>query len=275
VRENHTLSLLRRGEPAVGTWLQLASPAAARLVAAQGLLDWALVDFEHTPVDLATASIILSTVADVSRGHVTPLARVADGSTAAIKHALDAGAEGVIVPMVEGADEVREAARHARFPPAGDRGAGGLAPHLGFAVPRPAYVASANERVLFGVQIETRAALEDIERIVEVPGLDLCFIGPNDLHLALGLPARFWSTEPAFTRAVGRIAAACARRRIPLGTLCRDAEAARARVDDGYRFIGLGSDAHFMLTALGEHFGELRGEPAPESWCDRVRIGGG
>ncbi|MFT3775134.1 MAG: aldolase/citrate lyase family protein [Minicystis sp.] len=270
MRDNRTLSLLRGGRPAVGTWLQLHNPPAARLLAAQGLLDWMLVDFEHTPVDQSTAATILGSVADVSGGRVTPLARVATGSAAAIKHALDAGAQGVIVPMVRDADEVREAASHARFPPAGERGAGGLLPHLGFGASRPEYVRRANEQTLFGVQIETRQAVEDVERILDVPGVDLCFIGPNDLHLALGCPAKFWSDEPAFVRAVARIRAACAARRMPLGTLCKDAASARARMAEGFTFIGLGSDAHFMLTYCGMQCGELRELAAPESWCDRV-----
>ncbi len=110
VRRNRTLSLLRAGEPAIGAWLQLGSAPAARLLAAQGLCDW-LLDFEHAPVDPATAAAICGSVSDVSAGRVTPLARVAAGTMASVKHALDAGAQGIVVPMVHGADEVREAAR--------------------------------------------------------------------------------------------------------------------------------------------------------------------
>jgi 2-keto-3-deoxy-L-rhamnonate aldolase RhmA len=270
VRDNHTLSRLRSGEVAIGSWLSLGSHAAARLLAAQGLFSWLLVDLEHTPIDPATASILLTAIADVSGGRVTPLARVATASPACIKQALDAGAEGVIVPMVESADEVREVVRHARFPPEGSRGAGGLQPHLGFRVPRPEYVREANARVLFGVQIETRGALDDLDRILAVPGVDLCFVGPNDLHLALGCPARFWSDEPAFVRAIERIRVACAARGTPLGTLCKDAASARARIEEGFTFLGLGSDAHFMLTHAGVECGALRGLPEPPSWCDMV-----
>jgi 2-keto-3-deoxy-L-rhamnonate aldolase RhmA len=100
----------------------------------------------------------------------------------------------------------------------------------------------------------------------------LCFIGPNDLHLALGLPPRFWSDEPAFLSAVARVRAAARERGLPLGTLCRDAEAARARMAEGFRFVGVGSDAHFLLTSCGEELGALRGIPEPAAWCDRVRF---
>jgi 4-hydroxy-2-oxoheptanedioate aldolase len=275
MRDNHTRALLAAGKPALGAWLQLGSAPAARLLAAQGLVDWLLVDFEHAPVDPGTAATILGAIADVSGGRVTPLARVASGGMACVKHALDAGAQGIVVPMVHGPEEVREAARWARFPPRGERGAGALLAHLGFGVARPEYLRRANEEILVGVQIETREAVERVGEILAVPGVDLCFIGPNDLHLALGLSPRFWSDEPAFTAAVARIRDAARERRIPLGTLCRDAAAARARIDEGFTFVGVGSDAHYLLTYCGLEMGELRGrggDPGcdPGSWCDRV-----
>jgi len=273
MRKNRTLSLLRDGKPAVGTWLQLHSPPAARLLAAQGFLDWMLVDFEHTPVDLSTASVIFNSISDVSRGRVTPLARVPIGSIDRVKQALDAGAQGIIVPMIHDAAEVRAAVRYARFPPLGERGAGGLMPHLGFGVSRPEYLARANAEILVGIQIETVEAVENVQAILDVPGVDMCFIGPNDLHMALGYPPRFWSDEPRFLAAVDRITAACKQRSIPLGTLCKDVESAKARIADGFTFVGLGSDAHYMLTFCGMQFGELRGIPEPASWCDVVQVG--
>lgn len=272
MRKNRTLSLLREGRPAVGTWLQLGSYQAARLLAAQGFADWMLVDFEHTSVDLNTASILLNTISDVSSGRVTPLARVPVGSIDRIKHALDAGAQGIIVPMINDADEVKDAVRFARFPPHGVRGAGGVAPYIGFGMSRPEYLKNANAQVLVGIQIETVAAVDNIDRILDVAGVDVCFIGPNDLHLALGLPPKFWSNEPAFLRAVDRVKTACQRRGMPVGTLCKDAVTTKERIADGFTFLGLGSEAHFMLTFCGMEFGALRGIPAPESWCDVVQF---
>jgi 4-hydroxy-2-oxoheptanedioate aldolase len=272
MRPNHTRALLAAGKPALGAWLQLGSVPAARLLAAQGLADWLLVDFEHAPVDPGTAAAILGAVADVSGGRVTPLARVATGTMACVKHALDAGAQGIIVPMVHGPDEVREAVRWARFPPEGERGAGALLAHLGFGAARPEYLRRANAEILVGVQIETREALLEVREILAVPGVDFCFVGPNDLHLALGLTPRFWSEEPAFARAIHSIRAAAAERGLPLGTLCRDAETARARLGEGFTFVGVGSDAHYLLTFGGAQLGELRGLAEPASWCDRVRF---
>lgn len=270
MRENRTFALLRAGKPALGAWLQLGSPPAARLLAAQGLLDWLLLDFEHAPVDPATAAALCGSVSDVSRGRVTPLARVADGGMASVKHALDAGAQGIVVPMAHGPDEVREAVRWARFPPEGERGAGALLCHLGLGLSRPEYLRRANAEILVGVQIETREAVARVDEILAVPGVDLCFIGPNDLHLALGCAPRFWSDEPPFVEAVARVRRAAAARGIPLGTLCRDAVSARARLAEGFTFVGVGSDAHYLLTFCGEELGALRGLEAPASWCDRV-----
>jgi cytochrome P450/2-keto-3-deoxy-L-rhamnonate aldolase RhmA len=242
------------------------------MLAAQGFFEWLLLDFEHTPVDRSSAAQILSTIADVSGGRVTPLARVSTGSVDQIKHALDAGAQGVIVPMIKDADEVRAAVRYARFPPEGERGAGGLTPHLSFGVSRPVYIQAVNREILFGVQIETLEAVENVEKILDVNGIDLCFVGPNDLHLALGYPAMFWSAEEKFAKAVGRVREACRQRGIPLGTLCRDVASAKARMEDGFQFIGLGSDAHFILQFAGMQHGDLHGlsEP-PETWCNALK----
>jgi 4-hydroxy-2-oxoheptanedioate aldolase len=146
-------------------------------------------------------------------------------------------------------------------------------PHLGFGVSRPEYLAHANAEILVGIQIETVEAVENVEAILDVPGVDMCFIGPNDLHMALGYPPRFWSDEPRFAAAVERITRACKQRAIPLGTLCKDAANAKARIADGFTFVGLGSDAHYMLTFCGMQFGELRGIPEPASWCDVVQLG--
>ncbi|TMQ20201.1 MAG: cytochrome P450, partial [Deltaproteobacteria bacterium] len=273
MRKNTTLSLLRDGKVALGTWLQLHSYQASRLLAAQGFFEWMLVDFEHTPVDRGAAAQILSTIADVSGGRVTPLARVASDSADEIKHALDAGAQGIIVPMINDADEVRAAVRHARYPPEGERGAGGLSPHLGFGVSRPVYIQCVNREILFGVQIETQRAVENLDSILDVKGVDLCFIGPNDLHLALGYPPMFWSAEPRFVKAVRRVEEACRKRNIPLGTLCKDVSSAKDRIRDGYTFVGMGSDAHFVLQYAGIQYGELHDIPEPpETWCNAMKF---
>lgn len=273
MRENATLRRLKQGKPAIGTWLQLHSVHASRLLAAQGCFNWMLVDFEHTPVDYTTASVIFAAISDISTGAITPMARVAVGSAEQIKQALDCGAQGVIAPMINTGEEAEAAVRYSRFPPQGQRGAGGLAPHLGFGVSRPDFLLDANRQIMVGIQIETRQGVANIEEITRVEGVDLIFIGPNDLHLDLGLPAKFWSDQEEFLDAIERITRACKKVGMPYGTLCRDVPAVKNRISDGFTFLGLGSDAHFMLTFAGEQYGELNNIPEPpETWCNMVRL---
>ncbi|MFE0136314.1 HpcH/HpaI aldolase/citrate lyase family protein [Streptomyces sp. NPDC059037] len=273
MRKNKTLELIRQGSPAVGTWLQLQNVNSTRLLVAQGSFRWMLVDFEHTPIDHTTASHIFGVIADLSGGEITPIARVAAGTVDHIKHALDAGAQGVIVPMVNSAKEAADAVRFARFPPKGERGGGGMVPHVGFATSGPGYIAEANDEILVGVQIETTEGLANIKEILAVEGIDLVFIGPNDLHLSLGLPAKFWSEEPAFQDAVRTVADACREAGVPLGTLCRDAASVRNRIDGGFTFLGHASDLHFMLTKAGEEYGALHDISEPAStWCNMVNL---
>jgi 4-hydroxy-2-oxoheptanedioate aldolase len=273
MRINQTLARLRAGESVIGSWLQLNCPPATRLLAAQGLFDWLLVDFEHSPPDPLTAQILLGSIADVSGGRVTPLARAADATMTAIELVLDCGAQGVIVPMVEDAETAARVVRSAHYPPQGERGAGGLLPHLGLGSSRPQYLAESNREVLVGIQIETAAAVERLDEILAVPGIDLIFVGPNDLHQSLGLPAQFWSQERLFLDAIARIKEGAARTGLPVGTLSRNAGEARARLEEGFRFIGLGSDAHFMLTFAGVEAGAVRDLPQPAgAWCDVVNF---
>ena len=273
MRKNLTLSKLKQGKASVGTWLQMNSIHATRLLAAQGLFDWLLLDLEHTPYDYPTAAIIMSTISDISAGRITPLARVPVGSIEHIKSALDCGAQGIIVPMVKTADEVKRAVAYARFPPDGERGGGGLAPHLGFGVNRPLYLSAVNKEILVGIQIETKESIDNLEEILDVPGVDLFFIGPNDLHMALGLPARFWSNEPAFVSATQKVIKGCEKRNIPVGTLCSQADQVKERMQDGLTFLGMGSDAHFMLTFAGQQYGQLNNlEEPPETWCNIVSL---
>lgn len=262
MRANHTLTQLQAGQPAVGLWLTSHSPQIARLIAAQGLFDWLLVDMEHSPLDYATAAGMVAGIADISGGACSPIVRLANGTIDQIKHALDAGAHGVIVPMVNTAQDAANAVRYSRYPPMGERGAGGLLPHLTFgAANHVDYIRDANTHIMVSVQIETGMAVENIDAIVDVPGLDMIFIGPFDLHISLGLPPGLWSDAPVFQDAFHKVKAACARRGLPLGTLAPNAEGASARFADGFTFVGMGTDMNHMVAALHAQAGQLRKTP--------------
>lgn len=258
MRKNHTLSLLRQDKSAYGLWLQSHHFHIARILAAQGLLDWLLVDMEHTPVDLAASSQILATIADVSSGQCTPLARLASGTVDQIKQALDAGAQGIIVPMINTAAQASEVINFSRYPPLGERGAGGLTPHLGFGMTNHAeYVPQANAEIMVSIQIETVQAVENIEAIVQVQGLDMVFIGPFDLHISLGLEPTLWSNAPSFLNAVAKVTTACQKAGIPLGTLAPNAASAKIREAEGFQFLGVGTDLFHLVNTIRSQFNDL------------------
>jgi 4-hydroxy-2-oxoheptanedioate aldolase len=259
LRKNHCLSLLRQNQAAYGLWLHSHHFHIARLLAAQGLLDWLLVDMEHSPVDLAMSSMILATIADVSMGECTPLARVAAGSIDKIKQALDAGAQGIIVPMVNTAADAAAVVRFAKYPPEGERGGGGLTPHLGFGLLNHAeYIPQANAEIMVAVQIETVEAVENIDAIAQVSGLDMVFIGPFDLHISLNLPPTLWSDAPQFQTAVAKVKAACQKANIPLGTLTPNADNAKARQAEGFQFLGVGTDLAHLVNTVRSQFNHLK-----------------
>lgn len=249
---------MRRGEAAVGLWLHSHSLQIARLIAARERFDWLLVDMEHTPLDVSAAGAIVAAIGDISAGRCTPLVRVPDGTIFHIKQALDAGAHGIIVPMVNTAEDAANVVRWSRYPPEGERGAGGIVPHLSFGTTNhKEYIRDANAKILVCVQVETAQAVENIEAILEVPGIDLVFIGPFDLHLSLGLTPGMWSDAPIFVDAVQKVIGACKARGIAYGTLTSDAEGAKARLADGFRFIGLGTDLNHLLNALDAQVKQL------------------
>lgn len=104
-------------------------------------------------------------------------------------------------------------------------------------------------------------------------GIDVIFIGPNDLHLSLGLPAKFWSNEKKFAAATEKVKSACQKRKIPLGIICRDHQNARDRINEGFTFVALGSEVHFMLTFAGMETGALKQISEPEeTWCNMVKL---
>jgi len=262
VRENHTLMHIRQQKPTFGLWLHSHSVHIARIIAAQGLFDWLLVDMEHSPLDLSTASMMLSGIADVSGGACTPLARVAHGSIDQIKQALDAGAHGIIVPMVNTAGDAANVVRFARYPPQGERGAGGLLPHFSFGtISHIDYLKHANDQILIAIQIETAQAVKNIDSILDVNGIDLVFIGPFDLHISLGLAPALWSDSPVFQTAIQKVIGACKQRGIPYGTLAPNADSAKARAENGFTFVGVGTDIGHMVNTLNAQIGQIRATP--------------
>ncbi|SJM64014.1 HpcH/HpaI aldolase/citrate lyase family protein [Gulosibacter sp. 10] len=243
---------LRSGETVIGTFLGLGSPAAAEVCAAGGL-DWVLLDLEHGAGSEAQIGEIVTRAA--AYGAAT-LVRVEELRRIRLGRVLDTGAAGVMVPRVSSVEEVRDAASAMQYPPAGTRGVASYNRQARWSLD-PAVLRRAGERHTRIVQIETRAALDAVEEIAAEPGADVLFVGPQDLSYALGLPLQY--EHPEFAAALDRVVAAAEAHGKAAGILVMDPVVAERRREQGFRFIGIGSDAS-MLAASSRAAAKVGGE---------------
>ena len=226
--------------PSFGTWISSSSVVA--LDALKGLgFDWFMIDTEHANVNPETLAAMVAVLGETGP---TPLVRVGNVDPYLVKQALDAGARGVLLPLVNSADEARRVVAYAKYPPQGVRGAAAAAASR-YGTELASYLRSANAETLVGVQIETREALTNLEAIAEVDGVDLLFVGPQDLTLSLGLVDD--RSHPTVREAMRRVVDACDRHGKVPGTLVITPEEKRAAVELGFRFISLAADVRFLL----------------------------
>ena len=204
--------------------------------------DWFMNDTEHAQINPETLAS-LATFRE-PEGPV-PLVRVGEANQYLVKQALDAGAQGILVPLVNSAEEAKRVVAYSKYPPDGVRGIAS-APASRYGLELGTYLRRANSDLLVGVQIETREALANLEAIASVEGVDLLFVGPQDLTLNLGLEDN--RKHPQLREAMRQVAE-CAQRHGKLaGTLVVDAEEKRTAVELGFRFVGLASDVRFLIT---------------------------
>jgi 4-hydroxy-2-oxoheptanedioate aldolase len=250
MRTNHVKARLRAGEPSLGAWLALPGVPVARALARVGF-EWLTVDMEHSAQDPA---LMAQTVAAIAEGEgCAPLVRVPNNRVEWFKWALDAGAWGVIVPMVSTRAEAEQAVQWSRFPPVGTRSIGGIFAPYSFRASRDDYMARINDEILVVVQIESVQALDNLDAILSVPGIDVAFVGPNDLHAQMHLPPSSEGAEPAFVAALEQIKQAARRHGVPLGIYSSSGEAAAARIREGFQMVCATSDASSLAAGARQH----------------------
>lgn len=232
-----------RGEPSIGTWMSMAHPSIAEILAMAGY-DFVVVETEHTAIDVSEVLRLLMAIEQ--RGSI-PLVRLAWVDPIQAKAVLDSGAAGVLVPMVNTRADAELAVKMVKYPPMGYRGVG-LARAQGYGRHFDEYVNRANDDTLLIVQIEHKDAVANIEEILSVPGIDGTFIGPYDLSMSLGIPGEL--THPHVIAAKQAVLDATLGAGLVAGihfvhpgTAAADTEAALAA---GYRFIALGTDILFL-----------------------------
>ncbi len=248
MKTNPVRAKLKRGEASIGTWLTLASPTAAHLMAQVGF-DWLTVELEHSPATFETAANSFPMIAS---GNCVPLVRVPINSVENIKRVLDTGAWGVIVPMVNSKEEAQAVVDAARYSPIGKRSIGGQMHAAMFGTDTATYYKRANDEVLVVLMAEHVDAIERADEIMSVPGIDVVFIGPNDLTNSMGLPPVFESDDKRFTDALDHILATAKKYGIAPGIHVADWQAAARRREQGFQFIAVSSETGMMLSKATE-----------------------
>jgi 2-dehydro-3-deoxyglucarate aldolase len=237
---------LKNSGNSIGSWMQIPNSSVAEIMGHSGY-DWVAVDMEH-------GSISVHQLPDLFRalelGNTLPLARVAQGEIKDCKQALDAGAGGVIVPMVENAEQLKKVSNAVRWPPAGTRGVAFSRSNL-FGKYFDSYIEEAQQPLLIAM-IENISAVDNLESILSVDGLDAILIGIYDLSASMNLTAKF--DHPSFINIMDRINKTCEKLKIPCGVhiVEPDVITLNKRLNEGYRFIAYSIDSVFL-----EHYARI------------------
>jgi 4-hydroxy-2-oxoheptanedioate aldolase len=251
VRANTLKTIWARGEAVVNGWLSIPSSFSAEVMAHQGF-DSLTVDMQHGVVDYQVAVTMLQAI---STTPVIPLARVPWNDPAFLQKILDAGAYGVICPMVNTREEAEALVRACKYPPRGYRSWGPVRASI---YAGPDYGDRANQDLIVMPMIETAEALENLDDILGVPGIDAVYVGPSDLSLALGCKPRLDQTDPPVVEAQQKIVAACKRRGVVAGIHNATAAYALKMIEAGYQFVTLASDSRFLAAKAAEEVAAVR-----------------
>lgn len=248
-----------RGETAYGLWVTMESPTITEIAAAMGA-DWICVDMEHGALDY---SDVLNHLRAAKGTELAVLARVPDSRVDTIKRCLDVGVHGVVLPLINSAEQLHDAFDHARYPAIGKRGLGAeRAVQWGLGVHE--YIKRANEDALLIPVIETKEASENIEQILDVPGLETIFFGPGDLSSSMGYIGE-WE-GPGVAEDILRIQQLAATRGIVSGVIGMTTDDMKNREKQGFRMIGLGLDTSMLIKQFKQTFGILKGTAFDRNW---------
>ncbi|MFO7612287.1 MAG: aldolase/citrate lyase family protein [Clostridia bacterium] len=244
-------NIIKSGRRLIGTWIQIPHPDIAGILADKGF-DWICADMEHTEFEVRDFSRMAEAVS--GRGG-SPVARVADNEKMAIRRVLDAGAEGVIVPLVNNKEEAERAVSFAKYPPEGIRGYSFCRAN-GFGERFDEYAENANASTAVIVMIESAEAVRNIDEILSVEGVDGIFIGPYDMSGSYGITGQ--TSHPVISEAIDKVARACKRHGKAAGIHIVDVNegAIKNAIDRGFAFIAIATDTVFLRTGAEKALGE-------------------
>lgn len=242
------------GEVTLGAWCMIPGALTAEAIARSGF-DWVLIDMQHGCMDYETA---LAMIRAIDLTPAVPIVRVPWNDPGIIGRVLDAGALGVVVPMIQTPEDARRAVEACLYPPAGRRSFGPV--RVGMR-DGPGYFGEANTRVAVIPMIETAEALASVEDIARVPGVDALFVGPFDLSVALGLPPGDNDGQPAFDDAIKKIARAAKDAKVATAVLS-NAKVAPLRVEQGFQMISVTTDIAALTMATRSDLETVRANSA-------------
>lgn len=241
MRVNQVRARLDAKQTIVNAWLSIGSGYSAEGIGHSGVHS-ATIDLQHGMLDF---SVALQMLQALSATPATPMVRVPSLDPAKIMLLLDAGAYGVICPMISSPEDAAKLVAACRYPPVGKRSFG---PSRGLLFGGEDYVAKANETVMAIPMIETAEAVERIEEILDVPGIDMVYLGPNDM--AFELDGHVSHPRPKSEAALDRVLKASTRRGIPAGIFCANADEARMRMEQGFRLVTPGNDFAHLTRSM-------------------------
>lgn len=234
-----TIKRIKKGEITFGSWVYLKDPTITELMARAGF-DWLILDMEH---GVMNEEMVQGLMMPLNGSKCIPIVRPWKNDVDVIGKVIDTGALGIIIHLVTTPEEAEKGIKACYFPPKGNRSMG-YARHTGFGQREQEYLKVANEAMLVVIMIESKKGADNIEKILDVPGIDVVLVGTFDLAADLGHLGQF--EHPAVIETKNKIEDACKRRRIPVAAWANDQEGIEKAIKDGNHFIELGGDADFI-----------------------------
>ncbi len=242
MKKNIAKQKIKNGIPSIGTWVSSGNPLVCETLAGSGI-DWINIECEHSSIDL---SELVHCMRAVEHTNIPVFVRVAGSDPLIIKRVVDSGALGIVVPDVKNAEEAKRAVDACRYPPVGKRGIGATRPNAIY----PDYMKHANEEICVVIMIEDIEAIKKIDSIMQVPGVDAIFIGPNDLAATLNVPLGMDNQHPKHLDAVNTVLEAGKKHGVPTGIHCGTPEEAIRRIEQGFLWMPIASDVALMRGAF-------------------------
>jgi 4-hydroxy-2-oxoheptanedioate aldolase len=253
---NRVKDTVAAGGVSVGSFLWLGDPLAAQIMANSGF-DWVLLDMEHGPMPLTAVQAAITAIRTTT---TEPFVRATWNTSTAIQPVLDCGASGIMVPMISTAEQARAAVCDARYLPLGERSRGGARGPLSFGTDSASYYAGANEAIFLMAQIETAEAIDNLEAIAAVEGIDCLFVGPNDLAASYGFdyPRDWERMSGPYAAAIAKVPEVARRFGKSAGLQAASAAIANDCIARGYSVVGVTSDTTLLLNAARRERAALR-----------------